>query len=310
MRAVALLFPALALLGADPSAFESRKAAIRALLERSDFAAALDQARAINREWPDDIAGYQLMAAAHLGIGNYTEAEQAVQWMLDLRIGKADAQGWLLVATIREVTGDIDGALDAVNIGYAGLAPGRERDRLALLARSGHLNCLAGKLEAAERVLRDALAAAPGDEDSLEALARVKIARGRRDEALEIFRELARSTGNPRYLYQVAVAGGGPSVYAAFEGAARERMLATDNANRELALFYAGPGKRPAEALAIARREAGRRHDVWTLDALAVALQANGKTEDARATMKRILATGVRYPEILRHAVKMNLKPL
>ncbi len=80
--------------------FEARKAAIRTLLSKCDFAAALEQAQAINPEWPDDIAAYQLIAAAHLGLGDYPEAEGAAQWMLDLRIGKADTQGWLVLAPI------------------------------------------------------------------------------------------------------------------------------------------------------------------------------------------------------------------
>lgn len=291
------------LLCAGPATFESRKASVHALLAKYDFAAALDEAQAINREWPDDITAYQLMTAAHLGLGNYSDAEKAAQWMLDLRIGKADAQGWLLVARVREVTGDFDGAIDAVNSGYANLAPGQDRDRVALLARSGRLYRLAGKLDKAERVLRDALVIAPSDESVLETLARVESARGLQAESMEIFKQLASSTGDPRYLYEA-------HSFAAFERAARERMNSTDNANRELALYYAGEGQRPAEALAITRREAERRHDVWTLDALAVALHANGKTTEARSTMQRVLAVGARYPEILRHAAKLGLKPL
>jgi Flp pilus assembly protein TadD len=292
----------MALLGAEPSTFEARKAAIRALLAKSDFAAALEQAQAIQREWPDDVATYQLMAAAHLGLGNYADAEKAAQWMLDLRIGKTDARGWLLISNIREVTGDFEGASDAVNAAYAGVGPGQDADRVALLVRSGRLNVFMGKFDLAERVLRDALAIAPADQGAREALARLKSARGLQSEAIEIFKDLARLTGNPRYLYEA-------QAFAAFERAARERMGSTDNANRELALYYAGTGKRPAEALAIARREAERRHDVWTLDALAVAQQANGEIEEARATMKRVLAVGVRYPEVLQHAAKLGLQP-
>src|SRR5207302_309787 len=100
---------------ADAVDFQARKIRVRALLERTDFRAALEEAASINREWPDDVAAYQLMAAARLGLGDYERAEKDLQWMLDLRIGKADPQGWLLLACFREVTGDIDGALEAVN---------------------------------------------------------------------------------------------------------------------------------------------------------------------------------------------------
>jgi len=300
IRLFAFLAP-VALIAADGS-FDARKAAVRALLSQCDYAGALAQAAAINREWPDDLEGYQLLTEAHLGLGHYQDAEKSLQWMLDLRIGKADAAGWLLVSRFREAIGDLDGATDAVNTGYSRIAPGQEKLRTAMLVFSGHIQYVAGKLESAERVLQQAIGIAPEDRPTLEELARVRIAQGKRAEAVEIFHHLAESTGHPRFLFEAGE-------YARFEKAARARMESTDNANRELALFYAGEGKRPVEALAIARREAKRREDVPTLDALAVALQANGEKDEARKVMKRVLAIGTLNPEILRHAADMGVKP-
>ena len=42
------------------------------------------------------------------------------------------------------------------------------------------------------------------------------------------------------------------------------------------------------------------------MDALAVALYANGKAAEARSTMRAILEVGTRDPEILRHAGRMG----
>jgi cytochrome c-type biogenesis protein CcmH/NrfG len=302
-----LVLAALVCPAADQPSFESRKANVRALLDKQDFEAALDQAKTINQEWPDDIAGYQLIVEAQMELGNYTEAERALQWMLDLRIGKADAGGWLLVARFRETIGDIDGAMDAVNAAYGKLSPAENELRVRLLAYSGHLQFVAGKLENADRVLRECLAVDPASDAALDALAALRIAQNRREEAREILVGLARS-GNPRYLYGLAEERRDAEGYAAFERAARARMTQPGNANRELVLFYAGPGKRPDEALEIARREAAGRHDVLTLDALAVALQATGNLAEARSTMQRVLEIGARHPEILRHAAELGLK--
>jgi Flp pilus assembly protein TadD len=306
-NAIILALSALLCLAADQPSFESRKANVRALLDTQDFEAALVQAKAINSEWPDDVAAYQLIVEAQMGLGNYTEAERALQWMLDLRIGKADARGWLLVARFRETIGDIDGATEAVNAAYGKLSPAENELRVRLLAYSGHLQFLAGKLENADRVLRECLAADPANEAALEALAAVRIAQNRPEEAREILAKLARS-GNPRYLYELAEVRRDAEGYAAFERAARGRMTQPGNANRELVLFYAGPGKRPGEALEIARREAAHRHDVLTLDALAVALHATGNVAEARSTIERVLEIGARHPEILRHAAELGLK--
>src|ERR1041385_583470 len=112
-RSAIVALACVACFAAESLSFEARKATIRTLLDKQDFAAALDQAQALNHDWPDDVPGYQFIAEAQMGLGNYAEAEGALQWMLDLRIGKADTRGWLLVARFREVIGDIDGAMDA-----------------------------------------------------------------------------------------------------------------------------------------------------------------------------------------------------
>jgi tetratricopeptide (TPR) repeat protein len=291
-------------LAADPAVFDQRKASIRTLLDQHDFSAALKEAKLLNVDWPDDIMGYQLLAESQLGIGDYEDAERTIQWMLDLRIGKADAAGWLLVARFREITGDIEGALDAVNFANSRLPA--EIQRNFLLIYSARLHLLAGRLDVAESSLK--AAGANNHPLAIDTLLRVRAAQGRRDEALLAVRGQADSL-HPRQMYVVAGISGERGYYEAFERAARARIKSMDNANVELALYYAGPGKRPSEALRIARQEATRRHDVNTMCALAVALFANGQTAEAKSTMLNVLAVGTRDPDILRHADRMEVKP-
>ena len=308
MKNFILLLVAIAAFADGPPAIESNKAAVLTLLVRQDFQAALERAKALNRARPDDVDGYQLLAASYLGLGDYSEAEKAVQWMLDLRIGKADAEGWMMVARFREVTGDIDGAIDAVNLAFTRLSPTAGQERRATIIYSAHLQQIAGKLSSADRLLGVALAEDPADEAAGEVLAAIRIAQHRSPEAIQILRRIARPGAHPRILYRLAEATGEPGDYAVFERAARERISSPDNANRELVLFYAGLGKRPDEAERIARLEAGRRHDVFTMDALSMALQAAGKPSEARAEMTRVLAVGARDPEILAHSAEIGAK--
>lgn len=309
MRRSIVALAATVLSAADPAAFETRKAHVRGLLDQQAFAPALEQAKALNRDWPDDLAGYQLLGSAHLGLGNYADAERAIQWMLDLRIGKADSAGWLLVGRFREITGDIEGAIDAVNLAAGRLSSGEEGGRPALVGHVARLHFLAGRMELAERAAQDALSGSPADLTALDTLVRVRLAQRRRTEAIEFIRRMVSVSSHPRYLYLMAETTGNRVDYATFEREARQRVASSVNANRELTLYYAGPGKRPAEAVEIARRESTLRHDVFTMDALAVALFASGKAAEARTVMNDVLAVGTRDPEILKHAIRMGVKP-
>jgi predicted Zn-dependent protease len=299
---------ALACSAADQAPLEVLQLRARGLLDKKDYRAALAEAEALNRASPDVVAGYQLMAEALIGIGDYAEAEKQIQWMLDLRIGKADAHGWLLVARFREITGDLDGALDAANSGYARLAPDQQKDRQELAALAGRLLFLAGKLEPAEQTIRQAFTDTDIPAPALETLVRLRAGQGKREEAIRIARRLTARFPEPHSLYVLAEITGAAADYAAFEKAALAAESSPDNANREMALYYSGHAKQPAKALEIARRESLRRHDIYTLDALAVALFANRQMAEARSTIERVLALGTRDPEILSHAARIGAR--
>ena len=78
------------------------------------------------------------------------------------------------------------------------------------------------------------------------------------------------------------------------------------NENHDLVLFYLDRRPDSGRALAIARREAGRRRDVQTLDRLAWALFKNGRTRAAARLSKAILRTGAPDPLIARHAAQIR----
>jgi tetratricopeptide (TPR) repeat protein len=111
---LALFLAGAALFAQAPVQFDGHKAKIRELLQEKKYEAALAEARGLNQKFPDDIASYQFLVDAHLGLGQKKEAERAAQWMLDLRLGKADAQGWWRVAKVRAAYGEVDDALAAM----------------------------------------------------------------------------------------------------------------------------------------------------------------------------------------------------
>ena len=293
-------------LAADPSSFDVRKTRIRTLIEHADYTSALTEARSLNRQWPDDIETYQIMAAAHLELGNYQEADETLQWMLDLRIGKADLHGYWLLARFREVTGDSEGAIEAMNAAFARLQNGEKADRSRMLTYLAHLYIVSGKMTLASKILKECDGT---NAETMFVRSRLLLAQSKKEEAIMMLRQLSVKQGHPRYLYALGEATGEAADYAAFERAARNISESPGNTNRELALYLAGPGKRPAEALEIARRESSKRRDVFTLNALACSLAANGDREEARKIMKEVLAVGTQDPALLAQAAHLGLKP-
>jgi hypothetical protein len=85
-------------------------------------------------------------------------------------------------------------------------------------------------------------------------------------------------------------------------------MQKADNANRELVLYLAEEGERPAEAVRVARGELERRSDVFTRDTYAWALFKNGSPAQAKKEMIRVLEVGVRSRQIVDHAKAMGLR--
>jgi len=294
-----------------PGNFEAQKVQVSILLGRQEYAQALEQARALNRKAPDDLLAYGYIAEAAIGLGDYDEAEKAAQWMLDLRPG--NMPGLIEGASLRKLYGDVDGALDFLNQAYQQTPPSEVEAAAWLLTEMADLQVAAGRVEVAEKLVDQALAAFPGYYRALEGMARVQTARREYAAAAETLRERNRSFPTLRSLYQLAQAldragrsAEASAAYTDFESQARPRIESADNANRELVFYYAQHAHQPAEALRIARLEVRRRHDVLTLDAYAWALYVHGEYAEAQAQIGKALAVGIRDSELSDHAGRIT----
>ena len=68
-----------------PDNFDGARIHVWLLLGKHEFAAALDEARKVNKKMPDDAMTYGFLTDANVELGNYKDAEAAAQLMLDLR---------------------------------------------------------------------------------------------------------------------------------------------------------------------------------------------------------------------------------
>ena len=296
-----------------PGNFEGRKIRAWVLLGRHEFARALEEARRLKREAPDDLVVQGLLVDACAELGNYREAEEAAQWMLDLRPG--NIPGLTRAAYLRELFGDPEGSAELLDMAYRRTPPTELEDRAWLLTHLAHLRISAGKADDAEKLLDQALSLFPRYHYALANLAKVRVAQRRFPEAAELLRRRYQAAPHPENLFALAealkLAGlekEARGAFAEFEKKARQEMTGADNANRELIFYYADHARRPAEALRIAREEIARRRDVHTLDAYAWALSAGGRHAEARRQIEAALAVGILDAKMLYHAGVIALK--
>jgi tetratricopeptide (TPR) repeat protein len=296
----------------SPGNFDGERTAVWILLGKHEFPAALEKAKELNKQMPDDIMLYGFLTDANVELGNYDAAEQAAQWMLNLRPG--NMPGITRAAYLRELFGDFDGALDLMNMAYQSTPPNETEDRAWILSQIGHLQLMSGKIAEADTTLQQALALFPRYHYALQNLAKVRVEQKRYADAVALLQQRYDDAHHAENLYDLAeaenLAGQTQEAkrdFAEFEVKSLAESVKKDNSSRELIFYYADYAHEPAKALNIAEQEFAWRHDVFTLDAYAWALHENGRDAEARTDIERALAVGIRDARMLRHAGEIAL---
>ena len=296
----------------SPDNFDGKRIEVWLLLGKHEFAAAREEALKLNRRMPDDVMVYGFLTDANAELGNYDEAEKSAQLMLDLRPG--NSPGVARAAYLRELFGDVDGALELMNMALQSTSPGEAEDAAWILSQIGHLELSVGRIADAETSLQQALVRFPGYHYALGNLAKVRIVQKRYDEAVELLRQRYQAAPHAENLYDLAEAlqsaGRTEEAKRAFGEFEPKSLLESDrgdNSNRELIFYYTDYAHRPLKALELARKEFARRHDVYTLDAYAWALHVNAEDQEARRQIEAALRVGIRDAKLIRHSGEISL---
>lgn len=296
----------------SPDNFDGKRIGVWLLLGKHEFAAAREEALKLNKRMPDDVMVYGFLTDANVELGNYDEAERSAQLMLNLRPG--NSAGVTRAAYFRELFGDVDGALELMDMALVSTGPSEVEDAAWIHAQIAHLQLSVGNLTQAETNLQQALALFPGYHYALGNLAKVRIAQKRYDDAVHLLQQRYHAAPHAENLYDLAealrLAGRTKEAEDAFAEFEQKSLLETnrgDNSNRELIFYYADHVHEPFKALEVARRELSHRHDVYTLDAYAWALHVNGGDREARKRVEAALAVGIRDARMFRHAGEIAL---
>lgn len=291
----------------EPENFEAEQAQVDLLLAEHRYRPALEEARALNHRMPDAVLIWGYMAEAEAALGDYQQAEESAQWMMNLRPGNLPA--YLTGADLRQDWGDIDGAEEYLSKALQQTPPFETEETAWISTRIAKLLRQSGRPDTAEALLQKALKTFPDYYLSLEELAEVRLAQHLYPEAVDLLEKRNRNFPSPLSQLLAARAyekAGRPAeaakTYAEFEREARAQIALSGDANLELITYYAEHAHQPQEALRIARLEMENRHDVWALDAYAWALYANGRYAEADQQIEKALAIGTRDAVLYYHA--------
>lgn len=297
----------------DPNNRQTLRISAWVSMGQHEFARAYAISEQYDRQYPGDSWNQSVMGDALMELGRYDEAEKAFQRMVDLKPGTA---AYSRVAYVRELRGDLNGALEIMRMALTSTESRESEDRAWLWVQIAHLQDISGDLDAADASYRSALAEFSGYHYALAGLAELTLRRGDAEEATRLAQQaLSAAPHAERYLIladTLRTLGKEQEARAAeetFERLALQNVNKADNENHDLVLFYLERRPHPQWALSIAKIESSRRRDVHSLDRLAIALAANGEERQARRLMKRVLEIGTHDPLILRHAAGMGLRP-
>ena len=287
--------------------FQLQRTQVALLLARHQFVQARELATTLNLRIPDDASTYGFLAEADIALGNYPDAETNAQWMMNLRPYNTPAL--LLGASLRTLYGDPRGAIDFLKRAYAQTSPVEVEEQAWIANRIASILIDTGQADAAEQDLRQAAQLFPQAPYIMENMARVRMAQHRADDAVQLFIQAAALDRDPHLLFELAIAQQAAgqiresrATLAEFVKLASDPAHATDEATVDLILMDAeSPAKAPA-ALKLARQQIASRQDVFTLDAYAWALYANGQYKDADTAAQKALAVGIQSAQVFDHA--------
>ncbi len=261
-------------------------------LSRHRFREALVLGRRAQRLSPSTARTYGVIGDALLELGRYRQAFRAYDRMAAL---KPSLSAYARVSHARELLGDRRGAVAAMQLAVG--AAGSQPEPLAWSrVQVGELLFSRGRVRAAKREYRAALAAFPGYVYALDGLAHAEAAQGRLAGAVELQREAVERNPLPELigflgdLYRLAGRRAeAEEQYALVD--AIEQLQRADGVRTDLetALFNVDRGLRLRDSLARARRAHRERPSIEADDVLAWALARNGRCGEALRYSKRAL---------------------
>ncbi len=262
---------------------------------RHDFALGRDLALQAVAADAYDSTARGVLADAQLELGDMDAALDTLDAMLGLRPG---VPSFTRTAYSYELRGDVENA--RYSLDRALTIASNPGDESFVLLQLGDLAFGEGDLATAQEHYADGLRRDPGQVALLASQARATAAEGDTDAAIALYDEVVGRLPQPSYLIEYAelLDSLGRADEAAAQYAVADASVALFEASGSIQdvelVLYAADHDRPEAALAAAEAQHATRSSPQVLDAMAWALHANGRDEEALIYALQVEALGTR----------------
>jgi tetratricopeptide (TPR) repeat protein len=288
-----------------PDNYDAIKLQATLMLTYHRFADALEIARHAQAMNAKDHDVYGALVDALVELGEYDQAVDAAQKMVDLR---PDTASYSRVSYLRSLHGDTKGAIEMMRMAAESANPGNPESVAWCRVHLGDELVNDGKLAEAEHEYDHALFVFPNYHTALAAKARARYAAGDKQQAIAFYKRAIERTPLPDYIAALgdlyAQAGREDDARQQYEQVEFIEKLGSNAGtySRQLALFWADHDIRLDEALSIAQSERSSRNDIYASDILAWTLYKKGMFANAQAAITEALRLKTKDPKLLYHA--------
>ena len=243
---------------------------------------------------------YGLLGDVLLEQGRLQDAAEAYQKMVDQ---KPDIQAYIRIANLRWLKGELGAATQLMEMACGAASPNAPEVAAWVRSRLAFFKYQKGGVEDAAALCKQSLDYQKNYPPALLIRGRLLLATGKNVEAAEILRRAEALNPLPEYEWVLieALQNSGKNEEAQqIEQNLIRKGAAADP--RTFALYLATAGTSAATALQLAQDELNTRADIFTHDALAWALSANGRNAEAWREMQFALAEGTKDGRLYFHA--------
>lgn len=286
----------------DDASARKLKASLHLTFHR--FTEGLELGKKLQQELPNDAFVYGVLTDANAELGNYKEAVEMAQKMVDLR---PNSSSYARVAHLRSLYGDHDGALEMFKTAARTADPQDKEAQSWCLVQLGDEFWKNGKYPEAEKVFDEALQNFPNYHLALSGKGRARASQNDFDAAVKFLSDANNRVPN----VETAILLGDIYTKQGNLDKAKqqydlveviEQKIGVNNDQKRLALLWADHDLKLDEALTITKREYELRKDIFTADALAWTLFKKGQLTDAKTAISAALNPKANDARIYYHA--------